>query len=83
MRRSLATAWPGRLDRPRTIYSDSPICGPELLQRLRTCANGGFVPGRPRFEREVTAMVGRRAWNGSPGRLRKDTYEGKQGEFAL
>jgi len=82
MRRSLATAWPGRLDRPTTIFSDSPTCGPELLQRLRTCANGGFVLGSPRFEREVVAMVGRRTWNGSPGQLRKDTDEGKQGEFA-
>ena len=37
----------------------------------------------PRFDRQVAAMVGRRTWNGPPGRPRKETDFGEQGTLAL
>ena len=42
--------------------------GSFVVDRIRESANGGFVLGNERFQREVAAMLGRRTWKGSPGR---------------
>ncbi|MEY6433587.1 transposase [Thioalkalicoccus limnaeus] len=55
----------------------------ELLQRLRDGTNGGFVIGRPQFERQIAALVGRRTWKASPGRPPKETEVGAQSESAF
>ncbi|MGF1614162.1 MAG: hypothetical protein ACFCVA_09700, partial [Gammaproteobacteria bacterium] len=55
----------------------------ELLQRPRDCTNGGFGLGSLKFERQIAALLGRRTGKGSPGRPRKETDAGGQGELAL
>jgi putative transposase len=70
-----------RLGAYRGLFED--WLSAELLGRLRDCTNGGFVLGRPKFERQIAAMLGRRTWKGLPGRPRKKTHADKQGELAL
>jgi putative transposase len=79
--RDLAGAEEARRAAYRRLFEDELDAA--LLQRLRDCTNGGFVLGSPKFERQVAAMVGRRVWKGSPGRPRKETDAGEQGELAF
>jgi putative transposase len=65
----LAPSAEARVAEYRALFADELT--PEVLQRLRECANGGFVLGSSKFERQIAAMVGRRTWKGSPGRPRK------------
>ena len=55
----------------------------EALGSLRESANGGFVLGPARFERQIAALVGRRTWKGRPGRPRQAIDDGEQGELPL
>jgi putative transposase len=79
--RDLGGSDDARLAAYRRLFADA--LGVELLQRLRNCTNGGFVVGRPQFERQIAAMVGRRTWKGSPGRPPKKTDIGTQTEFSF
>jgi len=79
--RVLADTDEGRRLAYRRLFEDA--LSAELLGRLRDCTNGGFVLGSPKFERQVAAMVGRRTWKGSPGRPRKESDFGDQGQLAL
>ena len=79
--RNLAGSDDARLSAYRRLFED--VLSAELLQRLRDCTNGGFVLGSPKFERQIAAMVGRRAWKGSSGRPRKETDAPEQGKLAL
>jgi putative transposase len=76
--RQLAGSDEARRDAYRQLFTDA--LSTEVLQRLRDCTNGGFVVGRPRFERQIAAMVGRRTWKGSPGRPPKETDIGAQSD---
>ena len=58
---------------------------PEFLEGIRRATNGNFALGNQRFLAEVTAMLGRRAIPGAPGRPRKqaepvsrDLFKGKR-----
>jgi hypothetical protein len=42
-----------------------------MLQLLRACTKGGFVPGSAEIKRQIAAMLGRRTWKGSHGMPRK------------
>jgi putative transposase len=79
--RDLASSDDARLAAYRRLFAGELSI--ELLQRLRDCTNGGFVVGRPQFERQIAAMVGRRTWKGSPGRPPKETDVGAQTELAF
>ena len=65
----------------RRLFEDAP--GAELLQRVRDRANGGFVLGSPRFERQIGAVIGRRSGEGPPGRPRRATGLDHQKERGL
>lgn len=41
---------------------------PKRVEEIRSSANGGFVLGRDRFQKEVAADLGRRTWKCRPGR---------------
>jgi hypothetical protein len=73
--------------RARIVGAGDPMhadeLGSEVLERLRDCTNGGFVVGRPQFERPIAAMVGRRTWKGSLGRPPEETDVGTQTESAF
>ena len=69
-----------RLAAYRGLFED--VLDDRLLQRLRECTNGGFVLGSPTFERQISGMLGRRTWKGSPGRPRKQE-DGDAGQGAL
>lgn len=56
---------------------------PALVARIRESANGGFVLGSERFQREIAFMLGRRTWKGSPGRPVKQTVDDTQQQLAL
>jgi putative transposase len=79
--RDLAGSDDARLAAYRKLFEGE--LSAELLQRLRDCANGGFVVGSPEFERQIDAMLGRRTWKGSPGRPRKETKSDEQGELSV
>lgn len=64
----------------RTLFNDS--LSDDLLKRIRDSANGGFVVGNARFERQIAAMLGRRTWRGSPGRPKKQESDDKPSSFA-
>jgi putative transposase len=55
----------------------------ELLPRVRDCANGGFVLGAAKFERQIAVLLGRRTWKGLAGRPRKDPHPDRQGKLGL
>lgn len=40
------------------------------IEEIRTATNGNFALGSPRFQQEVSAVLGRRVERGSPGRPR-------------
>jgi putative transposase len=54
---------------------------PGLVDEIRASTNGGYALGHERFQREVAAVVGRRAWRGQAGRPRKPADEGNQGRL--
>jgi hypothetical protein len=57
--------------------------GDEPLQRTHDRTNAGFVLGRPKFKRQIAAMLGRRTRKRILGRPRKETDTSEQGELAL
>ncbi|WP_295544370.1 transposase [uncultured Thiohalocapsa sp.] len=70
-----------RLAAYRELFTDQ--LSAELLDKLRSGTNGGFVVGSGHFERQIATMVGRRTWRGSPGRPRKAERDGEQGALPL
>jgi putative transposase len=48
------------------------------LTAIRDATNGGFVLGSERFQRQIAAMVGRRAWPGKSGRPKKPSPDADQ-----
>jgi hypothetical protein len=70
-----------RLAAYRELFADQ--LSAELLDKLRSGTNGGFVVGSGHFERQIAAMVGRRTWRGSPGRPRKAERDGEQRALPL
>jgi len=50
---------------------------------LRAASNGGFVLGGIKFEKRLTAMLGRTTWKGVPGRPSKSEVEEQQGELPM
>jgi len=53
--RELRVSEEARLAAYRRLFEDA--LSAELLQRLRDCANGGFVLGTAKFERQIAAML--------------------------
>ena len=56
---------------------------PAWVDSLRAGANGGFVLGSDRFQRQVAALLGRRTWKGSPGRPEKPVADPAQQALPL
>ena len=56
---------------------------PALLDAIRDSANGGFVLGDDRFQKQIAAMLGRRTWRGLPGRPAKQAPDGAQQDLQL
>jgi putative transposase len=65
----------------RALFAD--LLSDDLLARIRESANGGFVLGNEKFQREIAAMLGRRTWKGSPGRPKKPAPDNQQVELAF
>ena len=58
--RELRVSEEARLAAYRRLFEDA--LSAELLQRLRDCANGGFVLGTAKFERQIaTILIDRRS----------------------
>ena len=55
----------------------------DLLERIRDSANGGFVLGNARFERQKSAMLGKRTWRGSPGKPTKQGSDEEQLDLSI
>ncbi|MCU0841732.1 MAG: hypothetical protein MUC79_08450 [Thiobacillaceae bacterium] len=55
----------------------------EQLTEIPAAINSGLALGSERFQREVTAMLGRRTWRDRPGRPRTQEPEADQIELPI